>query len=29
LQFEGDYEFLISSDPTQKNTLILQLSYGF
>jgi hypothetical protein len=29
LQFEGDYEFLNSSDPTQKNTLILQLSYGF
>ena len=29
LLFEGDYEFLHSTDPTQKNTLLLQLSYGF
>jgi hypothetical protein len=30
LWFEGDYEFLHSSDPAQaKNQLILQLSYGF
>ncbi|MGO9529492.1 MAG: hypothetical protein ACLP0A_18195 [Verrucomicrobiia bacterium] len=29
-QFEGDYEFIHSTDPTQaKNQLILQLSYGF
>ena len=28
--FEGDYEFIHSSDPTQPKTqLILQLSYGF
>jgi hypothetical protein len=30
LLFEGDYEFIRSSDPTQpSNQLILQLSYGF
>ena len=30
LLFEGDYEFLDSTDPTQPaNQLILQLSYGF
>jgi hypothetical protein len=29
LLFEGDYEFLHSTDPTQANQLILQLSYGF
>jgi phosphate-selective porin len=29
LLFEGDYEFLHSNDPTQKDRLILQLSYGF
>jgi len=29
LLFEGDYEFLHSTDPTQKNQLIFQLSYGF
>jgi hypothetical protein len=29
LFFEGDYEFLDSTDPTQVNRLILQLSYGF
>ena len=29
LLFEGDYEFLHSTDPTQVNQLILQLSYGF
>jgi hypothetical protein len=29
LLFEGDYEFLHSNDPTQKDQLILQLSYGF
>jgi hypothetical protein len=29
LLFEGDYEFLNSTDPTQRNGLILQLSYGF
>ena len=29
LLFEGDYEFLHSNDPTQKNQLIFQLSYGF
>jgi len=29
-QFEGDYEFVHSTDPTQaKNQLIVQLSYGF
>jgi hypothetical protein len=29
-QFEGDYEFVHSTDPTQANNqLILQLSYGF
>jgi phosphate-selective porin len=29
-QFEGDYEFVRSTDLTQaKNQLILQLSYGF
>jgi len=27
--FEGDYEFLSSTDPTQVNQLIFQLSYGF
>ncbi len=29
LLLEGDYEFLNSTDPTQVNQLILQLSYGF
>jgi hypothetical protein len=29
LLFEGDYEFLHSSDPAAKNQLLLQLSYGF
>jgi hypothetical protein len=29
LLFEGDYEFLHSTDPTQKDQFILQLSYGF
>jgi len=29
LLFEGDYEFLHSTDPAQKDQLILQLSYGF
>ena len=29
LLFEGDYEFLHSTDPSQVNQLILQLSYGF
>jgi hypothetical protein len=29
LLFEGDYEFLDSTDPTQVNQLILQLSIGF
>ena len=29
LLFEGDYEFLHSTDSTQKNQLVLQLSYGF
>ena len=29
LLFEGDYEFLHSTDPTQVNQLILQLSLGF
>jgi hypothetical protein len=29
LLFEGDYEFLHSTDPSQANQLILQLSYGF
>jgi len=29
LLFEGDYEFQHSTDPTQANQLILQLSYGF
>jgi hypothetical protein len=29
-QFEGDYEFVTSSDPTQANNqLLVQLSYGF
>ena len=27
--FEGDYEFLHSNDPTQKDRFIFQLSYGF
>jgi len=27
--FEGDYEFLHSNDPAQKDRFILQLSYGF
>jgi hypothetical protein len=28
--FEGDYEFINSTDPTQPSTqLIFQLSYGF
>ena len=27
--FEGDYEFLHSTDPTQVDQLIFQLSYGF
>jgi hypothetical protein len=30
LWFEGDYEFLNSSDPTMaSNQLLFQLSYGF
>jgi len=29
LLFEGDYEFLDSNDPTQKDRLVFQLSYGF
>ena len=29
LLFEGDYEFLHSNDPTQKDQFVLQLSYGF
>jgi hypothetical protein len=29
LLFEGDYEFLNSTDPTQTNQLLLQLSLGF
>ena len=29
LLFEGDYEFLHSTDPSQVGQLILQLSYGF
>ena len=29
LLFEGDYEFLHSTDPTQANQLLLQLSLGF
>src|SRR6266446_3431648 len=29
LLFEGDYEFLHSTDPAQKDQLIFQLSYGF
>jgi len=29
LLFEGDYEFLHSNDPSQKDQFILQLSYGF
>jgi len=29
LLFEGDYEFLHSNDPTQKDRFIFQLSYGF
>ena len=29
LLFEGDYEFLHSTDPSQVDQLILQLSYGF
>jgi len=29
LLFEGDYEFLHSNDPSQKDQLVLQLSYGF
>ncbi len=29
LLFEGDYEFLDSSDPTRRDRLIFQLSYGF
>jgi hypothetical protein len=29
LLFEGDYEFLRSNDPGQKNSLLFQLSYGF
>lgn len=29
LLFESDYEFLSSTDPTAKDQLILQLSYGF
>ena len=29
LLFEGDYAFLHSNDPTQKDLLIFQLSYGF
>jgi hypothetical protein len=29
LLFEGDYEFLHSTDPTQKDQFLFQLSYGF
>jgi hypothetical protein len=29
LLFEGDYEFVHSTDPTLKNQLLFQLSYGF
>ena len=29
LLFEGDYEVLHSTDPTQANQMVLQLSYGF
>jgi hypothetical protein len=29
LLFEGDYEFVSSTDPTQGNQLLFQLSYGF
>lgn len=29
LLFEGDYEFLHSDDPTEKNRFVFQLSYGF
>lgn len=29
LLFEGDYEFFNSTDPTQRDRFILQLSYGF
>jgi hypothetical protein len=29
LLFEGDYEFFHSNDPSQKDRLIFQLSYGF
>ncbi len=29
LLFEGDYEFLHSTDPTVKDQFVLQLSYGF
>ena len=29
LLFEGDYEFLHSNDPTQRDQFLLQLSYGF
>ena len=29
LLFEGDYEFLHSTDPSQVNQLVFQLSYGF
>ena len=29
LLFEGDYEFVHSNDPAQKDRFILQLSYGF
>jgi hypothetical protein len=29
LLFEGDYEFVRSDDPAQKNQLVFQLSYGF
>jgi hypothetical protein len=29
LLFEGDYEFVRSTDPAQRNQFIFQLSYGF
>jgi hypothetical protein len=29
LLFEGDYEFLHSTDPSEKDRLVFQLSYGF
>jgi hypothetical protein len=29
LLFEGDYEFVRSNDPTQKDRFVFQLSYGF